>query len=90
MQLTAKDLGTNIEISWTPPADADYYIFYAEGVRVSNAPAVDKNGVVKKSITFSKGAEPYEVVCVKYSKFDTDIGRYPESVGISAATGVVA
>lgn len=90
MLLTAKDLGSNIEISWTPPPDADYYIFYAKGVRVSNAPAVDKNGNTKKSIQFSKGAEPYEVVCVRYMGFNTEIGRYPEDVGISAPTGVVS
>lgn len=90
MQLTkVSETSTAISFSWTPPADAELYVFYAAGSRVSTGAAISKTGTVKNSITFYKAGEPYEVVCLTEDDFSTDVGRYPNNVAISKATGVV-
>jgi beta-glucanase (GH16 family) len=45
---------------------------------VSNAPPVDKNGVVKRTIKFAKGNDPYEVVALCRS----DVGEYYAAGGV--------
>lgn len=70
---------SNITLGWTPPEGAEYYLFYAAGKRVSNAPAIDKNGRVKTQIQFSKVPEGWEIVCItrKAGVMGTDVGKYP-------------
>lgn len=58
------ETSTTITLGWDQIPSAEYFLFYAADKRVSNAPAVDKNGAPKTSIKFSKGQEPYEVVAV--------------------------
>lgn len=70
---------TSITLGWTPPAGVEWYTFFVNGVRVSNAAPVDKNGVVKNSIKFSKGVEPYEVAAICRSAvgvFTSESGKY--------------
>lgn len=83
---------TTITLGWTPPSDVQWYVFFAAGTRVANAAPVDKNGVVKNSIKFSKGAAPYEVAAMCRSasdEFSLAIGRYPSNVMISSQTAKV-
>jgi hypothetical protein len=70
---------SNITLGWNPPIGAEWYLFYAGGNRVSNAPAVDKNGVVKKQITFSKTPSPWEVVAITRinGAMGVEVGYYP-------------
>jgi hypothetical protein len=58
---------TTVTFGWEPPAGADWYTFWInasenfEGTRVSNAPAVAKDGTAKRTIRFSKGQGCYRV-----------------------------
>lgn len=52
-----------ITLGWTPPPAVKWYTFHAAGKQVSNAPAVDRNGVVKHTVKFAK-APPYKVVAL--------------------------
>lgn len=68
---------TTITLGWDQVPNAEWFLFYAKNVRVSNAPAKDKNGVAKTSIKFNKGDEPYEVVAITRTGtglYDTDVG----------------
>lgn len=58
------ETATTITLGWTPLAQTQWYLFYADGVRVANAAPVDKNGKVKNSVKFSKGSDLYQVVAV--------------------------
>jgi hypothetical protein len=91
MELRVKEQNdSTITFEWTPPSDADYYVFYVDGLHISDGPAIDKNGVEKTTVRFSKGNKLYEVVCIRYGKFNTDVGSYPLGIAISEATGVIA
>jgi hypothetical protein len=83
MQVTGQETATDVTLTWEPPSDADHYLFYTEGAKVSNAAAVDKNGTVKKSVKFSKSGAPYEVVCIRNNPHRIEVGVYPENVAIS-------
>lgn len=71
------ETSTTITLGWDQVPNAEWFLFYAKGARVSNAPAKDSNGVPKTSIKFSKGGEPYEVVAITRTgtgAYDTDVG----------------
>lgn len=70
---------STITLGWNPPVGAEWYLFYAGGKRVSNAPAVGKNGVVKKTITFSKTPSPWEIVAIvrRSGVMGIEVGFYP-------------
>jgi hypothetical protein len=89
LNVTAED-SNSITFGWTPPPNAAYYLFYSEGFRVSNAPAVDSKGNIKKSVKFFKSGEPYQVVCVQENPFRLDIGTYHDNVAVSDKTAVAA
>jgi hypothetical protein len=69
----------NRTYGWDPPPGVEWYLFYAQGKRVSNAPPVAENGVVKKTIQFSKGTEPHEVVAIirRNGVMSVDVGVWP-------------
>lgn len=75
------ETSSTLTLGWTPPADAEWYLFYADSKRVSNAAAVDKNGNVKSSVKFSKGAATYYVVCTtkQGTTWATQTGSYPSA-----------
>lgn len=91
------ETSSTITLGWTPPAGSEWYLFYADSKRVSNAAAVDKNGVPKTQIKFSKGAATYYVVCITKAgtTWATDTGSYPlvpplpSNEAVSQPTGVV-
>lgn len=72
------ETSTTLTLGWDVVAMAQWYLFYADNARVSNAPAFDKNGVPKTSIKFNKGDEPYEIVCITR----TGTGVYGTDVGV--------
>jgi hypothetical protein len=77
MELRVKEQdASSITFEWTPPPDADYYVFYADGFHISDAPAIDKNGNKKTTAKFSKQYKQFEVVCIRYVHLDTDTGSY--------------
>ena len=82
------ETNTTITLGWTPPADAQWYVFFAAGTRVANAAPVDKNGIVKQSVKFAKGNDPYEVAAIcrdASGVFSVASGTYtspPQPLGI--------
>ena len=70
---------TTITLGWEPPAGVEWYLFYAGGKRVSNAPPVSKNGVVKRTIQFYKTPSPWEVVAItrRNGVMGVEVGYYP-------------
>lgn len=58
------ETSTTLTLGWTPPAGIQWYLFYADGERMSNAAPVDKNGKAKDSVKFAKGHDQYQVVAV--------------------------
>jgi hypothetical protein len=70
---------SSITFGWEPPDGVEYYLFYAGGKRVSNAPAVDRNGNPKTTIRFSKIPSPWEVVAITRQEgvMGTEVGYYP-------------
>lgn len=69
----------DITLGWDPPVGIEWYLFYAAGKRVSNAPPIDKNGNVRNTIKFSKMLSPYEVVAITRlnSVMGVEVGLYP-------------
>ena len=69
----------NITLGWNPPIGVEFYLFYAGGKRVSNAPPVDKNGHIKNMVQFSKAPSPWEIVAVirQNGVMSIDVGYYP-------------
>lgn len=70
---------STIILSWNPPDGTEYYLFYAAEKRVSNAPAVDRNGNPKTTIKFSKIPSPWEVVAITRQDgiMGVEVGYYP-------------
>lgn len=70
-----------VTLAWVPPKNAAYYLFFFPTGKFSNAPAVDKNGVVKKTVSVSKANLPVDVVCVARNgaaAYVLDVGTYAE------------
>lgn len=80
MELRKKSETTGtITLEWTPPNGVEYYLFYAGGIRVSNAPPTNILGQVKTSIKFDKARAPFEVVAITRTYngvMGFDIGKY--------------
>jgi hypothetical protein len=72
------ETAATVTLEWEPPAGVEWYVFFAAGVRVSNAAPVDRNGVVKSTVRFSKGADPYEVVAIvrRNGVMSVDVGVF--------------
>lgn len=70
---------STITLGWDPPVGAEYYLFFAGGNRVSNAPAVDNRGNVKRTIKFYKTPSPWEIVCITRinNVMGVEVGYYP-------------
>lgn len=58
------ETSTTFTLGWDQVPNAEWYLFYADGRRLSNAPAIDKNGNPKVTIKFLKGDDQYEVVAM--------------------------
>lgn len=73
------DIGTSRTYRWDPPSGVEWYIAFADGERVTNAPPIDKNGNVVKTMKFFKGTEPHEVVAIirRANVMSVDVGIYP-------------
>lgn len=66
-------------LGWDQVPNAEWYLFYADDKRLSNAPAIDKNGNPKVSIKYMKGEDVYEVVAITRlgtALYGTDVGVY--------------
>jgi len=89
------ETSSTITLGWTPSADYDAFVFYANGQVVSVATAKDKNGVLRKEVKFSKTSPgpPFTVAAVT-SDPDPDVvwDSYPDAVfptNVSAPTAVI-
>lgn len=71
---------TRIILGWTPVPGCIGYVFYADGLRVSNT-----WDPMKSSITFSKGPKEFKVVAVGQE----DSGVYPPPVAPPPADGLL-
>jgi hypothetical protein len=79
----AETAGT-ITLGWAPPPDAQAYVFYAEGKRVSNGSPFyldgPRKGQARDEVKYAKGTEPYEVACLcrdAAGVFRVELGTWP-------------
>lgn len=89
------ETATTITLGWTPSAEYDGFVLYANGQVVSVATAKLKDGSLRKEAKFSKGASPYQVAAVTRSDFGditVEWDAYPDPVrplNVSEPTEVV-
>lgn len=74
-----------ITLGWTPPPDAQAYVFYADGSRVTNGTPYylqgPRKGQARDRVEYAKGGEPYEVaaLCRSGGVFRVEHGLWPQA-----------
>lgn len=87
--LSPEDAAT-VTVGWDLPAGAQYCLFYADGVLVSNAPAFSRAGQAKTQVRFDASTKRFQVAIVTrdaLDAFDVAVGtwqRVPSQRGIVA------
>ena len=95
MNLTkVTETSSTITLGWTPPVNADVYVFYANGQMVSFAGKNNKDGTPRNQIKYSKTTPgpPFMVVAVCHSPngaFTLDVGAYPSAPPDPPPSGTV-
>jgi len=61
---------STVTLGWDPPPGVEWYTFWADDSRVSNGPAMLKDGTERATVRFSKGAR-YRVEALGVIAADT-------------------